>query len=38
MRRRVENSEGCLSEKRLFTNRGNRVDEKLDNWERPACN
>jgi len=31
VRRRVENSEGCLSEKRLFINRGNRVDAKLDN-------
>ena len=27
IRRRVENSVGCLSEKRLFINSGKRVDE-----------
>jgi len=36
IRRRVENSVGCLSEKRLFIKRGNKVDEEADNSRRPA--
>ena len=29
IKRRVENSVGCLSEKRLFINKGNNVDDEL---------
>jgi hypothetical protein len=36
IRRRVENSVGCLSEKRLLINKGNNVDDECENSRRPA--
>jgi hypothetical protein len=36
IRRRVENSVGCLSEKRLFINIGNKVVEEMESSWRPA--
>jgi len=36
IRRRVENSVGCLSEKRLFIRSGNNVDEWSERSCRPA--
>jgi len=36
IRRRVENSVGCLSEKRLFIRSGNNVDEWIERSCRPA--
>jgi hypothetical protein len=37
IKRRVENSVGCLSEKRLLIKRGNNVVEEADNSRTPAC-
>lgn len=36
IRRRVENSVGCLSEKRFFINKGNNVDDELESSRRPG--
>ena len=36
MRRRVENSVGCLSEKRLLIRRGNKVGDAAASSWRPA--
>jgi hypothetical protein len=37
IKRRVENSVGCLSEKRLFINTGNKVSEEAESSRTPAC-
>ena len=36
IRRRVENSAGCLSEKRLFIRRGNNVVDDSESSRNPA--